>query len=254
MGWGMRRGGARRRYGGLAPRARRVWMPSCAQGAAPHRARCLLTLPPPGPAARLDDTEVAQPALLVADLAAAALLEARDPGAAGGAGAAAGLSLGEYAALVWAGAMDFEDALKVGARCGRANGRGARGGFAGRGWPLSCPLPPQPAVSDSFQPCPPPPPAAALPPKVVKVRAEAMAAAARAGGRPHGMLSVVGVPDAELEALCRDAAAKAGAGTVCGVANKLFPTVRRGGPAGAWGRGQTPKGPRHRRPPVGLVY
>lgn len=27
--------------------------------------------------------------------------------------AAAGLSLGEYCALVWAGAMEFEDALKV---------------------------------------------------------------------------------------------------------------------------------------------
>jgi [acyl-carrier-protein] S-malonyltransferase len=70
----------------------------------------------PGPASRLDDTEVAQPALLVADLAAAAMLASREPGAEAAAGGAAGLSLGEYAALVWAGAMDFEDALKVRAR------------------------------------------------------------------------------------------------------------------------------------------
>lgn len=69
---------------------------------------------PPGPQSRLDDTTVAQPALLIADLAAAAALEARAPEAAARAGAAAGLSLGEYAALTWAGAMSFEDALKVG--------------------------------------------------------------------------------------------------------------------------------------------
>lgn len=43
------------------------------------------------------------------------MLASRDPGAAAAAGAAAGLSLGEYAALVWAGALTFEDALKVGA-------------------------------------------------------------------------------------------------------------------------------------------
>jgi hypothetical protein len=58
------------------------------------------------------------------------------------------------------------------------------------------------------------------------VRAQAMAAAARAG-RPHGMLSVVGVADAELEDLCRAAAAKLGGDTVCSVANLLFPTVSR---------------------------
>lgn len=74
------------------------------------------------------------------------------------------------------------------------------------------------------------PPHACLPQprrQVVKVRAESMAAAAAAaGGRPHGMLSVVGLGDAELAALCGEAAGKLGPGTVCEVANRLFPTVR----------------------------
>lgn len=67
-----------------------------------------------GPKEKLDDTIYAQPALLIADLAAAELLRARDPSAVASCGAAAGLSLGEYAALCWAGAISFEDALKVG--------------------------------------------------------------------------------------------------------------------------------------------
>jgi [acyl-carrier-protein] S-malonyltransferase len=53
-----------------------------------------------------------------------------------------------------------------------------------------------------------------------------MAAAARAGGRPHGMLSVVGLGQPELEGLCREAVRKLGGGAVCVVANCLFPTVR----------------------------
>ena len=64
--------------------------------------------------------------------------------------------------------------------------------------------------------------------QVVKVRAESMAAAAaRAGGRGHGMLSVVGLPDAELDGICAEARGKLPAGTVCQVANYLFPTVGR---------------------------
>ncbi len=69
--------------------------------------------PTQGPKERLDDTVHAQPALLLADLAAAEALRARDPAAAAKCGAAAGLSLGEYAALVWAGALTFEDAIKA---------------------------------------------------------------------------------------------------------------------------------------------
>lgn len=65
--------------------------------------------------------------------------------------------------------------------------------------------------------------------QVVKVRAEAMAAAARSGGRGHGMLSVVGLPDAELDAICGEARVKLPEGTVCQVGNYLFPTVSRTG-------------------------
>lgn len=38
---------------------------------------------------------------------------------------------------------------------------------------------------------------------MVKVRAESMAAAAGMG-RPHGMLSVVGLSDADLDAICAE--------------------------------------------------
>ena len=75
----------------------------------PHR---LLT----GPAEKLDKTECSQPALFVAGLAAVELLKSQGPeGAAmvAGCGLTAGLSLGEYCALVFAGALSFEDGLKV---------------------------------------------------------------------------------------------------------------------------------------------
>ena len=55
-----------------------------------------------------------QPALFVAGLAAVEKLRAESPATADGCSAAAGLSLGEYTALVFAGAMSFEDGLKVG--------------------------------------------------------------------------------------------------------------------------------------------
>jgi len=69
-----------------------------------------------GPAADLTLTENAQPAILTLSCAVAALVEAET-------GikpiAAAGLSLGEYSALVAAGMLDFEDAVKLVARRGR---------------------------------------------------------------------------------------------------------------------------------------
>lgn len=43
-------------------------------------------------------------------------LRAQNPAAVDACAACAGLSLGEYAALVFAGAMSFEDGLKVGGR------------------------------------------------------------------------------------------------------------------------------------------
>jgi [acyl-carrier-protein] S-malonyltransferase len=66
-----------------------------------------------GPADRLNATDVSQPAIFVASLAALEYLKAVDPDAAKHVVATAGLSLGEYTALVFAGAMSFEDALKV---------------------------------------------------------------------------------------------------------------------------------------------
>ena len=52
-----------------------------------------------------------------------------------------------------------------------------------------------------------------------------MAAAAKLG-KPHGMLSVIGLDDAALEAVCSKARAKVGGDAVCQVANYLFPTGR----------------------------
>ena len=66
-----------------------------------------------GPKDKLDDTTVAQPALFVAGLAAVERLRSTDPGTVEACSATAGLSLGEYCALVFSGAMSFEDGLKV---------------------------------------------------------------------------------------------------------------------------------------------
>lgn len=66
-----------------------------------------------GPADRLNATNVSQPAIFVASLAALEQLRATHPDVAGEVVATAGLSLGEYTALVFAGAMSFADGLKV---------------------------------------------------------------------------------------------------------------------------------------------
>lgn len=124
-----------------------------------------------GPKAKLDDTVFSQPALFVAGLAAVEKLRADDPDAIARCSRVAGLSLGEYTALVFSGAMTFEDGLRV-----------------------------------------------------VKVRAESMAAAAKEGD--HGMLSVVGLKDDVLKQCCADAKAKMGPECVCTVANYLFPQGR----------------------------
>lgn len=73
-----------------------------------------------GPAERLDSTVVSQPALFVTSLAALADLRAREPGLVESCQGAAGLSLGEYTAMVFADAMDFETALRVVQRRGEA--------------------------------------------------------------------------------------------------------------------------------------
>jgi [acyl-carrier-protein] S-malonyltransferase len=66
-----------------------------------------------GPAEELDSTVISQPALFVTSLAAIELLRANSPDVVLSCEAAAGLSLGEYTALVFAGAMDFENGLRL---------------------------------------------------------------------------------------------------------------------------------------------
>ena len=73
-----------------------------------------------GPAERLDATIVSQPALFVSSLAALEMLRDENPNVVNECSMAAGLSLGEYTALVFAGAMSFEDGLRVVQRRGEA--------------------------------------------------------------------------------------------------------------------------------------
>jgi [acyl-carrier-protein] S-malonyltransferase len=73
-----------------------------------------------GPATRLDATEHSQPALFVASLAALEQLKRDSPDVVENCSATAGLSLGEYTALVFAGVMSFEDGLAVVQERGRA--------------------------------------------------------------------------------------------------------------------------------------
>ena len=73
-----------------------------------------------GPAEKLDTTVISQPALFVSSLAALEMLKAENPAAVESCSVAAGLSLGEYTALVFAGAMSFEDGLRVVQRRGQA--------------------------------------------------------------------------------------------------------------------------------------
>jgi [acyl-carrier-protein] S-malonyltransferase len=66
-----------------------------------------------GPAEELDSTVISQPALFVTSLAAIELLRASAPDVVLSCEATAGLSLGEYTALVFAGALAFDDALRL---------------------------------------------------------------------------------------------------------------------------------------------
>jgi len=65
--------------------------------------------------AKLDTTAVSQPAIFVASMAAVEKLRASEGGAAivDSANMAMGLSLGEYTALCFAGAISFEDGVKI---------------------------------------------------------------------------------------------------------------------------------------------
>jgi [acyl-carrier-protein] S-malonyltransferase len=73
-----------------------------------------------GPADALEATDVSQPAIFVASLAALESLRATTPNVVESCQAAAGLSLGEYTALAFAGALEFESGLEVVRRRGQA--------------------------------------------------------------------------------------------------------------------------------------
>jgi [acyl-carrier-protein] S-malonyltransferase len=73
----------------------------------------LLAICREGPAEKLHTTAVSQPAILVTSLAALEVLRLREGHPLDAATVTAGLSLGEYTALVFAGAIDFEDAVRL---------------------------------------------------------------------------------------------------------------------------------------------
>jgi [acyl-carrier-protein] S-malonyltransferase len=117
-----------------------------------------------GPAEVLDSTVRSQPALFVTSLAALESLRSRAPDVLLSCEASAGLSLGEYTALVFAGVMEFEDGLKL-----------------------------------------------------VQTRGAAMQEAADAC--PSGMVSILGLEKAQVEAVC----AEAREGETLEIANLLCP-------------------------------
>ncbi len=73
-----------------------------------------------GPAEKLDQTEFSQPALFTVGMAAARVLQQAHPERLEKVTAAAGLSLGEYTAVCFAGGLEFADALRLVQRRGEA--------------------------------------------------------------------------------------------------------------------------------------
>jgi [acyl-carrier-protein] S-malonyltransferase len=73
-----------------------------------------------GPAEKLNSTVISQPALFVTSLAALEAWREKEPGPGTECAATAGLSLGEYTALVFGGALTFADGLRVVRRRGEA--------------------------------------------------------------------------------------------------------------------------------------
>lgn len=125
----------------------------------------LLELCANGPAEQLDSTAHSQPAIYVASLAAMEKLDAEQPDVVDSCIVTAGLSLGEYTALTFAGALSFADGLRVVAE------RGA-------------------AMQDASE------------------------------AEPSGMVSILGMELADIEAICKEAAQ----GQVLNVANFLCPS------------------------------
>lgn len=73
-----------------------------------------------GPGEKLNSTVISQPALYVMSMAALELLKQQQPEIHENCSAAAGLSLGEYTAIAFAGGMSFEDGLKLVQQRGQA--------------------------------------------------------------------------------------------------------------------------------------
>lgn len=73
-----------------------------------------------GPAEKLNATEFSQPALYVCSVAALEVMREKAPETVKQCGATAGLSLGEYTALYFSGALEFEDGLKLVQKRGQA--------------------------------------------------------------------------------------------------------------------------------------
>ena len=73
-----------------------------------------------GPKERLDATEFSQPALFTVGMAAAKVLQDQQPERLANIKATAGLSLGEYTAVCFAGGLEFADALRLVQRRGQA--------------------------------------------------------------------------------------------------------------------------------------
>ena len=73
-----------------------------------------------GPAEELDTTVVSQPAIFTLSIAMLELLKIKEPDVVTGCEAAAGLSLGEYTALTFAGVFSFEDGLRLVQKRGQA--------------------------------------------------------------------------------------------------------------------------------------
>jgi [acyl-carrier-protein] S-malonyltransferase len=73
-----------------------------------------------GPAERLNTTGVSQPAIFVASLAALELLKQSEPDTVASCAGAAGLSLGEFTALTFAGVLSFREGLRLVQRRGEA--------------------------------------------------------------------------------------------------------------------------------------
>jgi len=73
-----------------------------------------------GPQSKLDATEFCQPALFVVSMAAVAVLREQQPDVVARVKCVAGLSLGEYSAICFAGGLEFADALRLVQRRGQA--------------------------------------------------------------------------------------------------------------------------------------